>query len=238
MVLGSTMGGDIIFKWYCENITDGSIQRVYTDVIVQIYNNNTKIWEYTQGNNSGRNLGDDNQYMLTLPLAQHFRSGVNNVLITLKSAEEYGVSTTLRATYNVLEFSLKENNFNPFEPLTTNNITIIPKFSISLASITPTLAVYQDNTSQLIFNQSIEDGKQYNISLLPNTAEGPHMLIMALETEINGTPFRSNIIIKKFVKDFTSYDDTSRYFNFQYSFPYSQALWASLIHGNILFNLV
>lgn len=238
MVLGSTIGGEITFKWYCENITDNSIQRIYTDVIVQVYNNNTKIWEYTQGNNSGNNLGEDNQYILTLPLAQHFRSGVNNVLITLKSAEEYGVSTTLRATYNVLEFSLNENNFNPFEPLTTNNVTIIPKFSISLKSVTPVLAIYQDNTSNLIFNQSIEDSKQYNIQLLPDTSEGPHILIMALETEINGTPFRSNVIVKKFVKDFSSYDDTSRYFNFQYSFPYSSAFWNTLASGNILFSLV
>lgn len=219
----------IRFVWSCLNAADSTIQPVYSEVNVVVVNNGVKVWENTEGINSEdpehRATSDTNYYyedaVNILPFLQ---PGVNIVTVTITS--ELTAPFQLTATYNMIEFSLQERNFNPFYPV-TDSITLIPEFKVSIE--TPVeLNVLIDGVSKI--SRAVENKKQYPI-VVSNLTPGEHVVVMYLTTQIQSHEYRSNVIVKQFVKTITDKNDANSYLAIQFNFANNSDSALSLYNG-------
>lgn len=226
----------LIFKWVCINSSDETWQATYTNIKISIVNNGIKIWDYSDGNNNQQNLnndGDDYQYKYIIDIYNHLQSGTNIVTITL-SSDTYGSTATLTATYNVIQFQLTEDMFNNFVPITSNSIQLRPQYTISTDNTT-SIQIYIDDS--VVYSDVCVTNEQITISK-SDLSEGPHLLIMYLTTQIQGTEYRSNVLVKKFVKSYSDVEQNNTILTFSYLFDRNDTSFIeNLKNGQVHFTL-
>lgn len=231
----SSEGEELVrFVWSCVNSSDGTIQPVYTEVNVVIVNNGVKIWDHTEGINSSdqehRATSDPNYYYEdAINILPYLQPGVNNVIVTLKS--ESTAAIQFKPTYNMINFSLKEENFNPFYPV-TNSITLIPEFAVSIET-TVDINVFIDGVSKI--SRTAENKRQYIVDTSDLTP-GEHVVVMYLSCQIQSHEYLSNVIVKQFVKTITDKDDTNAYLAIQFDFANNSST-ALALYKNKQYNL-
>lgn len=225
------------FNWACINAADNTFQKTSTNITVSIINNGTKIYEATDSTNSEpgdhASTSPEYQYYYGLDVLPHLQSGTNYVTVTLYS-ETYNATATLNATYNLIEFQLSEDLFNPFNQVKDDTINVQPEYSISIES-TCVFNVFIDTES--ICNQTISSKEQVQLTL-PNLDPGIHVMTLYMSTTIQGIEYRSNVICKQFIKELIDTSDTTAKFEGILSFSdNSTELIEEYKQGNFNFNL-
>ena len=205
LYLTSSQGtAPVKFKWNCVSSADSTIQPIYSSISIQIFHNGVKVWDFSDGVDAQdpSHLSPDPDYMYEyeLDVFSHLKAGNNEIKVIVRS-DDYSAQTSFEPIYTLIEYTLNEEEFNPFYPVNDKSIRIQPEYFISVEGASCRLYAFIDshvvcNGQQIVSKQAVPitipdeifDDQEHRV----------HRLIMFMSTDL-GREFRSNVICKQFV---------------------------------------